>query len=606
MPTHDFRNIGDVLDFELLQGTITAIDAATDTCTVSVGGELLTALLFYHCTSTSGLRDNGAIEGAAKGFSVGSVVIVLKKYDNSSVKVIGHVSGIRRCVEAVVANYYIFYKSGTSLNVARCTYEDGTITKVDEMGYSTLCYNTVMPVKFHLKRFTHNVITNGVSTARDLYFIATSLYINPYITGWVNFASENPDFALVTNNLNTQLTMTDALWTDMQSVNSAVNSEFVKAPETVGDTWKILSSGESGDCEDFALTKAKRLLDLGYAASALHIETGIINDGGTSGHAWLVVQTTAGDYALDVNTDTVVANTSLKYGEYEIVLRRRQIGPNWAYMSSYSWLMEALNTWTGAQEGGITVGQKPVYYFYVFDPLLNILYNISFTGYPGDFQGYFPYFFESTGLGSSVNFSVDNNYIYVFGYRNGYYIKYVCRLLENNLSITEDTSFVVSTTFIDRDGSLVTRGSYTTTIVSSPDGYYSYAVIPSLFSWVIGMSNICMQQSGSYFYWEQVHALGVYTNKYYPPYESEKDGPLYTALDWPTSTYYDDYWVPSFLSHIQTSSLFLQAYYWKKGNTVEKKVFDNGSSCLSAFTDGLGITEENLLGITYMPFTQRL
>jgi hypothetical protein len=48
MPTHDFRNIGDVLDFELLRGTIVTIDSATDTCTVNVGGAVVTALLFYH------------------------------------------------------------------------------------------------------------------------------------------------------------------------------------------------------------------------------------------------------------------------------------------------------------------------------------------------------------------------------------------------------------------------------------------------------------------------------------------------------------------------------------------------------------------------------
>lgn len=48
MPTHDFVDIGDVLNFEFLQGTITAIDSATDTCTVTVGGSSLTALIFYH------------------------------------------------------------------------------------------------------------------------------------------------------------------------------------------------------------------------------------------------------------------------------------------------------------------------------------------------------------------------------------------------------------------------------------------------------------------------------------------------------------------------------------------------------------------------------
>lgn len=47
-PTHDFVDIGDVLKHEILTGTITAIDSATDTCTVTVGGSSLSALIFYH------------------------------------------------------------------------------------------------------------------------------------------------------------------------------------------------------------------------------------------------------------------------------------------------------------------------------------------------------------------------------------------------------------------------------------------------------------------------------------------------------------------------------------------------------------------------------
>jgi hypothetical protein len=48
MPTHDFIDIGDVLDRKFVIGTIKTVDAATDTCTVSVGGNTFDALLFYH------------------------------------------------------------------------------------------------------------------------------------------------------------------------------------------------------------------------------------------------------------------------------------------------------------------------------------------------------------------------------------------------------------------------------------------------------------------------------------------------------------------------------------------------------------------------------
>jgi hypothetical protein len=48
MPTHDFKTIGEILDYKFLRGTIVTIDSATDICTVNVGGSTLDALLFYH------------------------------------------------------------------------------------------------------------------------------------------------------------------------------------------------------------------------------------------------------------------------------------------------------------------------------------------------------------------------------------------------------------------------------------------------------------------------------------------------------------------------------------------------------------------------------
>lgn len=97
MPSHDFKDIGDVLNFDILRGTITAIDSVTDTCTVSVDGASREALLFYHCEPDSILRDNGAIEGAASGFAVDDEVIVIVRKDQEVIKVIAHIDGVRHC-----------------------------------------------------------------------------------------------------------------------------------------------------------------------------------------------------------------------------------------------------------------------------------------------------------------------------------------------------------------------------------------------------------------------------------------------------------------------------------------------------------------------------
>jgi cell fate regulator YaaT (PSP1 superfamily) len=48
VPTLEFPNIGAVLDYEFLKGTIVSLDTVEDTCTVSLGGSTLAALLFYH------------------------------------------------------------------------------------------------------------------------------------------------------------------------------------------------------------------------------------------------------------------------------------------------------------------------------------------------------------------------------------------------------------------------------------------------------------------------------------------------------------------------------------------------------------------------------
>lgn len=102
MPTQDFANIGEVLDFQVLKGTITAIDSATDTCTVTVAGSSLTALIFYHCKPDSIERSNGAIEGAAKGFKVDDEVIIILNPTTGVAKVIGHTDGIRACTTEYV------------------------------------------------------------------------------------------------------------------------------------------------------------------------------------------------------------------------------------------------------------------------------------------------------------------------------------------------------------------------------------------------------------------------------------------------------------------------------------------------------------------------
>jgi len=654
MPTHDFIDVGDVLNFDIIRGTIVTIDSVTDTCTVTVGGDALTALLCYHCDPDSVARDSGAIEGAADGFEVGDEVIVLKRKDNGVVKVIGHTDGIRRCTEPITGNdYYIFYLDGSTLKIANCTYGDEGLEVIDTRDYTeVLTNNTSYPVTFHCKRFSHNVPTNGETITRDLYFIATSLYINPNpYTGWVNFAAANPTFELVTNNTNTRITMTEQVRTDMNEVNELVNTSHTYSGDSGGDNWRIMEAGETGDCEDFALTKAKALLDLGYPASAIHIEAAMI-DGSlvpNIGHAWLVVQTTTGDYALDTSSNSIVRNSSLRSNiGTEYICRRRQIGSNWAFISPFGWMMSSIN------DANYT-------YHYILDPLLNIFYYMD-----NHYNDY----------GSSINFSGDNGGIYTSLDPGTYYIINKYALIENKLDlIIPGTQINKSNSqdkiLIDREGEIVpggeclgnSSGTYPdyyipqTSDKASKDGYYGFE---NILVHITGHNEYINHGDGTgtryqqwnrsapttpETVWSQDYSFIEYTwgglievladyyhvtdviyydcvcgkNLHNPLYIVEtREGSVWDfvttiTIHTPFGEIIDNSTGSRFrplpLTQIDTDELLIQGFrldrYISAGDNL-KRLYKDGVSILSEVLSAVGTTEANLLGFVYVPSTDRL
>lgn len=502
MPTMDYIDIGDVLNCDFLQGEIVTLDYSDDTCTVKIGGDTLSAVVFYHCEPDSVLRGNGAIQDGATGFVIGDQVIVRKKKDGSDVKVIGHVNGARHCSSGG-EGYYVVYKKDGGLSIAACDFLSASVTVNDTrpaltdltfLNLDSASYvNTETPVAWFIKKFSHNALTNGVRTKRDLYYIFTSiLFSETPFTGWVNFCTANPAHALVTNTLNTEITYSAQLMTDMQTVNYNVNHDHTYASEPLGhDNWKIMTPGQTGDCEDFALTKAQALLDLGYPASALHIECSQIDNPGPgtrAGHAWLVVQTTTGDYALDLNSDSVGLNAALTFGGKEFYSRKRQIGNKWAFISPFSPVTSCINAYLYH------------YFSYIFDPLLNIMHPMDMGN---DYHTRpFLAIYEEDGLGGdegtrapSVNFSVDNNYIYFEN--DGYTYKY--QLDESVLTLVSSAATVippadthgVKSGFIGRDGTMKVvdeirkfyfsddpddykNGYLFSADVITPEGYFDY------------------------------------------------------------------------------------------------------------------------------------
>jgi len=666
MPTIDFKDIGHVLNHEFVQGTIATIDSAEDTCTVSVGGAVVTAPLFYHCSCGGPytLRSSGGITGAAKAFTVGDAVYVMREItpigSERICKVIGRVDGAKKCVEDITSGkYFIFYLDGSTVKIANCN--DAMEVLSEKSSAEVAMYDTARRITFHCKRFSHKVPANGVTVTRDLYFIATSLYINPNpMLGWTNFATANPTFPLVTNNSNTQITMTSQVMADMTSVNTSVNTGHTQVVDPSGnENWHIMAAGESGDCEDFALTKAKALLDLGYPASAIHVEVGwpegtVLTGSKMIGHAWLVVQTTAGDYALDLSRNAPIKNSALQDGNgKDYICRRRQIGSNWAFIDLWGWMTSSLNYY--ASSGYSSMSQCS---YYIFDPLLNIFYLVPYIN--GQIHRW-PFFGRDDEI-CSVNFSTDAIYVLSNRYLSEY------KLGENELTLVNRTYVTYAYTtdlgprdrygfqmvtfngvYVDSDGNVLTSyilstgttltiPRYTVEIISAEgkyeyifnnnwlretrDSYWEWRCLPTVNPMIIAeawhefnpkppridqitsyTATMLNTQSGDpfYLYTDSVNSPGQIL--LHVPFGND-DITVTTAT---AKMFMECFpWI-----FIHTDSLNIQGFgieYSTTGGPLrgDYHIYQGGASILDTVLSAAGTTEENLLGFAYIPFTNRL
>jgi predicted transglutaminase-like cysteine proteinase len=330
----------------------------------------------------------------------------------------------------------------------------------------TVLYDNNLPYEpfmhYHNKKFYHkslewdSVADDYIEVERVFYFVYTSFYMaTDVFRGWKNFQTANPSHPLVTNKRSGTIRLTRKVLHDLESVNNRVNHAHTYSPENA-DTWYIMTSGESGDCEDFALTKAQELLDLGYPAHALHIEGGLVGSGEYAGvgHGWLVVQTDCGDLALDVTSDTIKLNSNTTYLGDEFIYRKRQIGKYWANITPLSWLWGSYPL-KGEQTNSVC--------WYIYDPRLNIFYEMD----PGmrwslpfaqwreqtfTYWGQYP--FTEPYSSPSINFSEDKKSIYVHsaGTIYKYYIKDVDLVRENYGTWVQD--YAHGPGYVTREGTI--------------------------------------------------------------------------------------------------------------------------------------------------------
>ena len=88
----------------------------------------------------------------------------------------------------------------------------------------------------------------------------------------------------------------------LKSINTEINHSIEPRYDQVShDRWQ--ADVASGDCEDYALTKRRRLIQAGFAPAALRIAVARTWSG--EGHAVLVVRTDRGDVILDNRFDQI-------------------------------------------------------------------------------------------------------------------------------------------------------------------------------------------------------------------------------------------------------------------------------------------------------------
>jgi predicted transglutaminase-like cysteine proteinase len=112
---------------------------------------------------------------------------------------------------------------------------------------------------------------------------------------------------------NERIDLNAETWELLKRVNHSVNMSIIPTPKSYGpnleDRWTI--APETGDCNDFAVTKRHELLQNGLPSRALRLS--MVKTASGIGHLVLVVATTKGDLVMDDLTETIRPWQSTNY-----------------------------------------------------------------------------------------------------------------------------------------------------------------------------------------------------------------------------------------------------------------------------------------------------
>ena len=172
----------------------------------------------------------------------------------------------------------------------------------------TLCVLAAIPIaSSHANAVSYGALNKSSSLPSGSAMREAGNTLSPF--AHTKFCIANPGECRPRNNhKGDRITLSPRNWSILREVNNSVNRS-IKPRRDRGDRWSV--NIRAGDCEDYALTKRRRLISKGFSSSALVIATGTLPGG--RHHAVLMVKTDRGDYVLDNLRNSVVSWNRVPY-----------------------------------------------------------------------------------------------------------------------------------------------------------------------------------------------------------------------------------------------------------------------------------------------------
>ena len=155
----------------------------------------------------------------------------------------------------------------------------------------------------------------------NVAFVQTSANTTSIPVGHAEFCAARPAECSANSNPVAAMPLTEALWQQLQAVNSHYNQTVVSVTDQdlyqVNEFWTYPNG--YGDCEDFALAKRRDLINAGWPESVLLMS--VVKQADGEGHAVLLVRTDRGDLVLDNQVGQILV---WKDTSYQFIKRQSQ------------------------------------------------------------------------------------------------------------------------------------------------------------------------------------------------------------------------------------------------------------------------------------------